>query len=281
MKNIITAMAALTIVSIVAAPAGAQNREHVQMAADLRMLQENQQQLTVSLAQLADAIKALNARLDDVTNTTRKGFADQKIGIDAMAGDLRAVRERADDTNVRVGALREEIDALRGSVTAVGQVSAASAAPVDPTLAPTEPVAVTPGGQSTVGLSPSRMYDEAFADYGAGQYASAINGFEQFIKAFPRSANADKAQYFIGEAQFAQKRYADAITAYNAVIQNYATGDQVPSALYKRGLAQSALGQSDAARASWELAVQKFPDSNGGRLAKQSLEKLGPAPKAR
>jgi tol-pal system protein YbgF len=280
MKKIITTAVALAIVSIVSAPAGAQNREHAQMAADLRMLQENQQQLAVAIAQLADAIKGLNARLDDVTNATRKGFADQKIELDKMAGDVNALRNNSNETFVKVGTLSEELEAIRKSMTSLGP-SAVSAAPVDPSLTPTEPAPTTAPPPSTVGLSPTRMYDEAFADYGAGQYTSAINGFDQFIKAFPRSANADKAQFYIGEAQFAQKRFAEAITAYNAVIQNYPTGDQVPSALYKRGLAQSALGQNDAAKGSWELAVQKFPDSDGGRLARQSLERLTPAAKPR
>ena len=272
-----TTAIALVLACAVAAPAAAQNREHLQMAAELRMLQEQQQQLAASLTQLADAIKALNGRLDDVTNSTRKGFADQKIGLDAMGNDLRAIRERADDTNVRVGTLREEIDALRMTITALGQTSSVAPAPVDPNVPPPAPgsqAPVPPPAPSTAGLSPTRMYQEAFADYTSGQYTVAITGFEAFIRAFPRSEMADDAQFFIGEAQMQQNRFAEAITAYNAVIQNYPTGDQVPLALYKRGLAQRQLGQNDAARASWELVVQKFPDSDGARLARQGLDRI-------
>jgi tol-pal system protein YbgF len=272
MKKTFAIAAACTLMWGAASPAAAQNREHLQMAAELRMLQEQQQQLAVTLAQLADALKAINARIDDASGATRKGFADQKLGIDNMANDLRAIRERADDTNVRVGTLREEIDALRTSMTTLNQPPA-PIEPVDPNAPPstTPPPAPVP---STAGLSPTRMYQTAFADYTAGQYTLSITGFEQFIRAFPKSDMADDAQFFIGEAQYTQMRYADAITAYNAVIQNYPTGDQVPNALYKRGLAQRQLGQTDAAKASWELVVQKFPDSDGARLAKQGLDRL-------
>lgn len=272
---------ALALACTAAAPAAAQNREHLQMAAELRILQEQQQQLAVSLAQLGDAIKALNGRLDDVSNATRKGFADQKIGIDSMGNDLRAIRERADDTNVRVGTLREEIDALRTTIAALGQTSSLAPAPVDPNApapAPGSGPPVPTPPPSTAGLSPTRMYQEAFADYTQAQYTVAIAGFEQFIRAFPRSEMADDAQFFIGEAQRAQNRYAEAITAYNAVIQNYPTGDQVPLALYQRGIAQRQLGQNDAARASWELVIQKFPDSDGARLAKQGLDRIATTP---
>jgi len=287
MRTTRTTLVAIALACTVAAPAAAQNREHLQMAAELRILQEQQQQMAVALAQLSDAIKALNGRLDDVTNTTRKGFADQKIGIDAMANDLRAIRERADDTNVRVGTIREEIDALRTTITALGQTSSVAPAPVDPNAPPPAPGSTSSPpapAPSTVGLSPTRMYQEAFADFTSGQYSVAITGFEQFIRTFARSEMADDAQFFIGEAQMAQNRFAEAITAYNAVIQNYPMGDQVPLALYKRGLAQRQLGQNDAARASWELVIQKFPDSDGARLAKQRLEALQtatPSPPAR
>jgi tol-pal system protein YbgF len=279
MKKIITIVAVAAIAALAATPVGAQNREHLQMAADVRMLQENQQQLAVSISQLADAIKSLNARLDDVTNATRKGFADQKVDLDQMTRDVSALRNSYNDTFVKVGTFGEELEAIRKSLTSLGQVSAASAGPVDPTLAAADPAAVPPPAPSTLGLSPGRMYDEAFADYGAGQFVVAIAGFQQFISQFPTSAKADDAQFFIGEAQFQQRKYADAITAYNAVIQNYPTGDQVPLAIYKRGMAQLALGQNDAARQSFELVVQKYPDSDGGRLAKPQLEKLkAPAP---
>ena len=63
--------------ALAAVPAAAQNREHQQQAAELRILQEQQQQLSLGLAQIAEALKALNARLDEVTASNRKGFADQ------------------------------------------------------------------------------------------------------------------------------------------------------------------------------------------------------------
>lgn len=281
MKKILLIVAALPLMCVIAVPARAQNREHLQMAAELRMMQEQQQQLGLAISQLADAIKALNGRLDDSNNATRKGFADQKIAIDSMADNLRAIRERTDDTNVRLGTLREEIDALSKTVTSLSQ-STQAAPPIDPNAPPPAPGATPPPPvPSTAGLSAPRMYQEAFADYAAGQYRVAIEGFEQLIRTFPTSELADNAQFFIGEAQFAQMRFADAITAYNAVIQNYPTGDQVPNALYKRGLAQRQLGQTDAARASWELAVQKFPGTEGANLSKQKLDGLGPPPPAR
>lgn len=287
--------AAGAVLMLVSWPASAQNREHQQMAAELRMLQEQQQQLAISLAALsqavAESIKALNTRLntglDDTAGALRKGFADQKLLIDNMADDVRVARERVGDTNVRITSLQEELEALRATVQALqqfaiappAQTSIAPTAPVDPNAPPPGPVQPAPTPlPSTAGLSPTRLYETARADYFAGQWSSAISGFEAFLRSFPRSEQADDAQLYIGETYYAQNQWAQAIAAYDLVIQSYPGTNSVPIAYYKRGLSQERLGQIDTARASYEAAAKKFPDSDAGRLAKQQLDRLGQTP---
>ena len=109
----------------------------------------------------------------------------------------------------------------------------------------------------------------------AGQWTLAITGFEQFLRAFPKSENSDDAQFYIGETYFAQGKFPDAIAAYNLVVQNYPGANAVPDAYYKRGLAQERLGQVDAARNSWDTVSKSYPESDAGRLARQNLDRLG------
>jgi TolA-binding protein len=292
-----TWLALAALLTGLASPAAAQNREHQQMAAELRMLQEQAQQLALTLATLNQAlaesmkaIAALGGRLDESNNATRKMFADQKLLIDNVAEGVRVIREGTGDTNVRIGELREELEAMRTTVQALQQIALAPppvpvdpAAPVDPNApapAPAPPPVALP---PTAGLSPARLYETARADYFAGQWNSAISGFEAFLRAFPRSEQADDAQAYIGETYYAQNQWAQAISAYTQVIDAYPGTNSVPLAYYKRGLAQQQLGEIDAARASWEAAAKLFPDSDAGRLAKQSLDRLAsqPQPQAR
>jgi len=288
-----TPLALAVLLAGLAAPAAGQNREHQQMAAELRMLQEQAQQLALTLATLnqalAESMKAIGAlggRLDESNNVTRKMFADQKLLIDNVADGVRVIRERTDDTNVRIASLREELEALRTTVQALQQVALAPPpAPIDPSAPPDPnqpapppappPIALPP----TAGLSPTRLYETARADYFAGQWNSATSGFEAFLRAFPRSEQADDAQLYIGETYYAQNQWAQAVTAYSQAIDSYPGTNAVPIAYYKRGLAQQQLGQIDAARASWEAAAKMFPDSDAGRLAKQSLDRLSSQPK--
>jgi tol-pal system protein YbgF len=288
-KITMTAALCLALLPAIATPAAAQNREHLQLAAELRMLQEQNQQLSLALNQLTDALKAVNARLDTSEEFQRRRFADQEVLVKNLGSDLGTIRERTQDTDTRLRTLKDEIDALRQtflSLPALIAQSQGSVAPIDPNnpSAPPSPgvSAATPTPVLTLppeaGLSPNRLFDTAFSDYTSSQYASAITGFQQLLKTYPTAERADDAQFFIGEALGNMNRLPEAIDAYNLVIQKYPTGDQVDMAYYRRGFVESQMGRADAARATWEEVVKRFPESQGAQLAKQRLAGLSRAP---
>jgi tol-pal system protein YbgF len=291
-----TAALCLALLPAIATPAAAQNREHLQLAAELHMLQEQNQQLSLALTQLTDALKAVNARLDTSEEFQRRRFADQEVLVKNLGSDLGTIRERTQDTDTRLRSLKDEIDALRQtflSLPALIAQSQGSVAPIDPnnpnaTLAPadgaTPPGTPPPAGRLQLppdaSLSPNRLFDTAFGDYTSAQYASAINGFQQVIKYFPTAERADDAQFFIGESLANMNRLPEAIDAYNLVIQKYATGDQVDMAYYRRGFVESLMGRNDAARATFEEVVKRFPDTQGAQLARQRLAGFKTTPAA-
>src|SRR5471032_2824288 len=106
------AVLAFLLTATFASPASAANKEHQQLMADIRMLQEQSQLLQNLLGTINESIKAVNARIDDQTNAARKAVADQKLQMDNLTGDLRVVREKVDDNNVRIASLTQEIEAL-------------------------------------------------------------------------------------------------------------------------------------------------------------------------
>jgi tol-pal system protein YbgF len=279
MKKTIAVSALTLVLSILGnATAGAQNREHQQMTAELRMLQEQTQQLALSLAQIGEAIKALNARLDSSDQSAQKRFADQELLLKGLCTELSAVRERTQDTDTRLRSLADEIEALRSSVTSLSS-GAPSPSPLvpgaDTSSAPTSPGTASPATSiSTAGLSPSRMLERARGDYFSGAYAAAITGFEELVKAFPKTEAAAEGYYYLGETHFTQKRFQDAATAYTQVIQTYPKSSWVPDAYFKRGRAYEALNQPAEARASYEQLVKTFADSAPAGLAKQRLDAL-------
>ncbi|HNV02202.1 MAG TPA: tol-pal system protein YbgF [Vicinamibacterales bacterium] len=260
------------------APIDAASKEQQQMMADIRMLQQQNQRLQAQLAAVTDLLKAVTARLDEQGAGTRKGFADQKVLTDTMGADLRVVREKIDETNVRLRSLLEEVETLRAAQNAA--LAAAPAPPSEPDAAPAGGPPAQPAPRpGSFGASPSQAFESARSDYYMGQWSLAIQGFESYLKTFPRSDLADDAQYYIGETYYMSGRFQDAVAAYNLVIERYPGSNTLPDAYYKRGLALATLGQVDAARESLSFAVATYPDSDAGRLAKQALDKLSRAGK--
>ena len=262
---------------LLASPVNAQNKREMQMMADIRMLQEQNQQLQVTLAALSDALKAINSRFDEQANATRKGFADQGLKIDQFASELRVVREGVSDSNVKIGQLSQEVEAVRLSIPQFAPAPAApppdaaadpSAPGIPATSVPPPPMAAGPG------MSPQRLFETARADYYASQWDLCVSGFDTYLRTFPKSELASEAQWYIGECHYADGKHQEAVAAYNQVIANYPRSSSAPNAYYKRGLALERLGQVDRARESFQTVIKNFPDSDAARLAKQNLDRL-------
>src|SRR5262245_45644409 len=98
MKKIGLALAVLALAS----PAFAADKQHLQMMAEIRMLQEQQQQLQQLLGGLQDTLKAVSSKLDDQAAATRKAMADQTLAVTNIGDNVRVLREKTDDTNVRI-----------------------------------------------------------------------------------------------------------------------------------------------------------------------------------
>jgi tol-pal system protein YbgF len=265
----------------------AANKEHAQLLAEIRMLQEQQQQLQAMLGNLGDAVKALSTKLDDQAGASRKAMADQALTLNGIGDTVRVLREKVDDTNVRVSSVSQEISALRqalasapppmaspggGSTATPGGAESA----INPaSAAPGAPPASAPPSQLGVGQSPQQAFDTARDDYMAGRYELAIDGFTSFIRAFPRHPNAAEAQYDIGQAYFNQGKYPDARQALQQVIDAYPQSPSAPEAYFKLGQTYERLNQIDLAKRAYETVVKNYPDTTMSViLAKQALERL-------
>lgn len=276
-------VAALAVAAACLAPAGAiaQNREHQLMAAELRILQEQNQLLSLAvqkaMEQLEQAVKSINARLDESDQAARKAQADQKVQIETLTSELRVIKERTQDASARIGTLTEEVEAMRESMAALSAPPPAvvidpfTGLPIDPPASSSAAPSPTP---SALGISPSRLYQEAYNDYTIGLFDLAIDGFETYLREFPTYDQADRAQLLIGDSYMQLKRYGDAVTAYRAVIDNYPSEDSVPEAYLGLGQAQRAQGRIDEARQAWETVVQKYKDSSAAIIARQRLDGL-------
>ena len=273
----------LTILTITSVPLFAADREHEQLMADIRMLQEQTLRLHQLISGLEGTLQTLSVRLDTQDDAVRRSFADQRLTAENVASGVRVLREKLDETNVRLSSMSQEVEALRISIPP--RAPTATQLLVDPetglpTTVPSPEVATSPPAVpapvavASSGVSPQRMYNTAWADYTSGQWALAVQGFEAYVKTFPRSELTDDAAFYIGQTYFAEGNFNEAIVAFEEVLLTYPDGDIIPEASYKRGLALDRLGETDRARQAFELVATNYPDSIMATLAQQALDRI-------
>jgi tol-pal system protein YbgF len=264
-----------------ASPASADaDKEHKLIMAEIRMLQEEQQQLRAVLASLGDTIKALNVRLDADAGRTQKAFADQKLIVEGVGETARILREKADETNVRLSSMTQELQALRQTVASLPPPAPVVTLPTGDPTAPGDPNAAAPAAAPTAAgnpppnISPTQMWDRVYAVYTAGQWDLAVEGFQAYIRTFPTSPQADDGQLLTGYSLYNAGKYQEAAAALQRVISTYPQSDSVPPAYYKLGLTYEALKQYEPARRAFETVIKTYNRSIEASLAQQALVRV-------
>src|SRR5947208_9443253 len=258
--------AVLCLVIAPSAASAAANKEHLQLMAEIRMLQEQQQQLQGLLGSLQDTLKVVTTKLDDSAAATRKAMADQTLATTNIGDNVRILREKTDETNVRISTMSQELEALRQTIASQ---PAPQPVAVAPPPAGTEPALGTPTPQPPPvtaapppGASPQRMFDTSYDDYMAGRHDLAIQGFQGFIQMYPKAPQAGAAMYNIGMSYYTQRKWPEARDAFLKVINDFpqqSQGSTLPDAYYKLGQVYEALNQVDNAKKAYEAALQKLP----------------------
>jgi tol-pal system protein YbgF len=210
-------------------------------------------------------------------------MADQTLGVSNIGDNVRVLREKTDETNVRISSMAQELEALRQSI-ATPPPQATLTQPGGPPVGtdPSAPVggATSPSATPTppansAAISPQRMYEASFDDYSSSRYDLAIQGFENFISTFPRLSQAADAQYNIGMSYYNQSKWPEAKAAFEKVIVGYPDQNaRVSDAYYKLGQTYERLNQTDNAKKAYDTVVQKYPNTVSSPLAKQALERL-------
>ena len=137
-------------------------------------------------------------------------------------------------------------------------------------------------------LQPQDLYQASYIDFSKGSYTLAIDGFREFLRRYPDHAQANSAQYWIGEGYTAlAQQYGNAgqteratealqraVQEFRKVVANYPRGDRTPTALYKEALTLMELKQPALAQARLQYLVDNFPQAEETPLARERLSSL-------
>ncbi len=223
-----------------------------------------------------EEVSRLNANVSQQTEQLLKSNADTGIKLGELTAKMEQLESKLEDTNRRLAQLSQQIAETQGELSRLR--SSAAGAPggaAPPAGGPEEPpdAAVRPpdGGHP----SPSELYDTAYGDYNKGRYALAIQGFQDYLTAYPSTDLSDNAQYWIGECHYAQKKYQDAIADFDKLLKSWPRSDKSAAGLLKKGYALMELGQKAEAVVELQYVIHEFPAAEEARLARARLRSLG------
>ncbi len=119
--------------------------------------------------------------------------------------------------------------------------------------------------------SGEKIYSSAYSVFKNGKYSLAKEEFQKFLKSFPNTEYSDNAQFWIGECDYFEGRYEEAIVEYEGVIQNYPTGNKVPNAFLKQALSFLKLGDKSSAKLLLQRVIKDYPNTTPARIARKKL----------
>jgi tol-pal system protein YbgF len=118
------------------------------------------------------------------------------------------------------------------------------------------------------------LYRKSYEALRAGRHEEAMQGFRDFLRAFPAHDLADNSQYWLGECYYDRKDYASAVREFRRVIERYPNGNKVPDALLKVGYSYLALGSTEAGRQTLGQLQRSYPRHEAAALAESRLAEL-------
>lgn len=177
------------------------------------------------------------------------------------------------DLDQRITDLAKSLKSAPAAGAGSPEVAPSQSAPTTVATPPPGPAAA-PSASQLDPMMESRSYEASLDHFRGANYAGAIAGFKGFLKAYPDSALASNAQYWMGYSYFALKDYKSALAHQQKGVAVYPVSAKVPDALLNIANSMIALDDLTGARKVLEELVAKHPGTNAATLATRRLSAL-------
>jgi tol-pal system protein YbgF len=270
-------------------PASGVSREIVELQQSVAQLLQGQQDLRSSMEQkLAELRTLVGQSLDSQNRLSTEMAALQKnmqdaqanagAKVDTLATQSQGLSDNMQDLQARVGKVSQQVSDVQNLLQSIDAKIPGGTA----TATPTGTASAPPAGaaSATPPISSDTLYQNALRDYNSGRYDLSRQEFSDFLKNFPDSDLAGNSQFYLGEIDFSQANYQDALAAYDMVLVNYPKSYKLAAASLKKGEAMLALGQKASAIRQFRSVVSRFPGTDESKRAESHLRQLAPSPAA-
>jgi tol-pal system protein YbgF len=286
-------------------PTGAVSKEMIQLQQQVTQLLQGQQDLRSAIdannastktliQQSLDNISRLNSEMGGLQKIVQEVQANTGSRIDTMTQQTQGLSDNLQDVQARVGKLSQQLTDVQNTLQSI---DAKISTPNNMAPGSSSPVGSAPGsgtgdsGSGSAGpatsqpissmppVSADTLYLNALRDFTTGKYDLSRQEFSDYVKNFPTNDLAGNAQFYLGEIDYAQNQFPEAINQYDNVLTNYPKSFKLPASLLKKGLAEIEMGKKTAATRDLRDVVRRFPGSDEARRAQAKLRELGGPPK--
>jgi tol-pal system protein YbgF len=212
----------------------------------------------------------------------RKAVLDLRTKADNLTSQMAAAQRTIIDQSNRLDQLNQQVATLRGqNEDLANQVSMLQNqqkdyyADLDGRLKKLEPQQQTiDGTQGLVQPGETDSFNAALQQFRNGDFKGSAAAFKDFISKYPQSPYQPTAQYWLGNALYAQRDYKGSNTVLQNVVKNYPTNPRAPEALLAIANNQIEQGQKTAARKTLEQITSQYGSSDVAQAAQSKLGQL-------
>jgi tol-pal system protein YbgF len=228
-----------------------------------------------SVESRVDVIERQNAAFLEVQQALTQAQTEQRVlkgQIEelqhALSAGERRERDLYRDLSDRIAALDAKVRELQATAAAQAAASTPTPTPAPATAPPAAAAPVVPV------VADKDVYQAALEHLKAREYGVAEKAFQDFLGAYPQSALADNAQYWLGESYYVEHRYADALAAFQKLIKEHPESRKMPDALLKVGYAYQELKRYREARETLAHLIKAYPEAPATAEARERLKQL-------
>jgi tol-pal system protein YbgF len=272
----------LSVLTLAAAGQDKSKKAYELVYDDVQVLKQQVQELRARLDQNAEEIRAIQDQIKAVADLVRQSMAGQAgilDGLRAVPAQYQDIVRKIDQLTLELQKIAADLAAARTAQVVPAASAEAGAKPAEqaPAKTPPEPKPQpTPAKPAPLPptTSPQEAYSMAYNDYLKGNYDLAIESFKLYRAQFPGSPLADNALYWIGECRYSQRKFEEAVDAFDELILTYPQGDKAAAAHLKKGLAFVELGKKPEALAALKILVAKYPLEEESKIAQEKIREL-------
>jgi tol-pal system protein YbgF len=208
----------------------------------------------------------------------RRAILDLRERVERQSEEIQNFQRSLLEQQNQFEALRAETARLRGEKEELTQELRRQqelSQGVDNRLKKFEPTTVKVDGVEFVAdPAETKAYEDALAVFRNGDFAAATTAFNDFVKRNPKSGYVVPSLFWLGNAQYANRSYANAIANFNTLLSKAPNNMRAAESMLSVANCQLELKDIKVARKTLAEVVKNYPHTEAATAATERLAKL-------